>query len=224
MQTGDRNRATRTAAGVLAFAGLTALAACMPDTTPQDSETADTNATAPAPVLPASPEAGGDPVTVARIESVPTARASLRPTMGNMASGVVEFTETPEGGLAISVELAELAEGNHGLHIHETGDCSAPDASSAGEHFNPGDRAHGSPNDEIHHAGDLGNVSADARGIVVANLETSELALEGDYGVVNRAIIVHTGEDDFQSQPSGNSGDPVACGVIRLTGAPDSTG
>jgi Cu-Zn family superoxide dismutase len=224
MQTGHRNPATRTAMGVWAFAGLAALAACAPDTTPQDSETADSNAIAPPSVLPASPEVGGNPVTVARVESVPTARASLRPTMGNMTSGVVEFTETPAGTLAVSVELAELTEGSHGLHIHETGDCSAPDASSAGEHFNPGGGTHGSPNDEIHHAGDLGNVSADARGIAVTNLETSELQLDGDHGVVNRAIIVHSGEDDFQSQPSGNSGDPVACGVIRLTGAADSVG
>jgi Cu-Zn family superoxide dismutase len=193
-----------------------ALSACSRD--------ASENAAAQRPVPPAKPEVGGDPIAVSRTAITPAARARLRPTDGNSTSGVVEFFERPNGKLGISVELAELAEGKHGLHLHESGDCSAPDASSAGEHFSPDDRPHGSPTDTIHHAGDLGNVTADARGIAVTNLETSDLVLAGRYGVVDRAVIVHSGEDDLVSQPSGNSGDPVACGVVKIVEAPASTG
>jgi Cu-Zn family superoxide dismutase len=167
----------------------------------------------------AEPEVSREPIAVSRVVRSVT-RAALRPTEGHQASGVVEFTEMPDGTLAISVEIAELAPGNHGLHIHEVGDCSAPDASSAADHFSPDGHTHGGPADAIHHAGDLGNIVADDRGIAVTKLTTSDLRLMGRYGVVGRAVIVHSSEDDFLSQPSGNSGEPAACGVVQTSGTP----
>jgi Cu-Zn family superoxide dismutase len=198
----------------IALAAAAALAACSRDE-PAASVPTPSNAAAGA-AAPATPEVGGDPVRVVRTATAPMARARLRPTTGHMTSGVIELTEMPDGKLSVSVELAGLSEGRHGLHVHETGDCSAADASSAGEHFSPDDHQHGSPTDAAHHAGDLGNVTADSRGIAVTQLETTDLTLTGKYGAVDRALIVHVSEDGFTSQPSGNSGDPAACGVIEL--------
>lgn len=110
-----------------------------------------------------------------------------------------------------------LEPGTHGLHIHEHGDCSAPDGSSAGAHFAPDGDPHGAPRDaaDAHHAGDLGNVTATEGGMAEKRMTDDELSLTGTYGVLGRAVVVHQGEDDLVSQPSGNSGDPVACGVIQ---------
>ena len=198
----------------IALAFVTALAACTRDE-PTASGSTPSNDEA-RPTATAVPEVGADPVLAVRTAAAPTARARLRPTAGHMTSGVIEFTEMPGGRLSVAVELAGLSEGPHGLHVHEIGDCSAPDASSAGEHFSPDDRDHGAPTDAAHHAGDLGNVTADARGIAVTHLETTDLTLTGKYGAVDRALIVHVNEDDYASQPSGNSGDPAACGVVEL--------
>ena len=208
-----------TTAVAVAFATVLAASACTPPgNTPETGETGSPRGAA------AAREAGRDPIMVSRSAAAEMARADLRPTDGNTTSGVLEFTKTPGGILSISVEIAELAEGKHGLHVHDVGDCSAPNASSAGDHFSPDGHTHGAPADTIHHAGDLGNVTADSRGIAVTKLETSDLTLDGRYGVVGRAVIVHAGEDDFISQPAGDSGDRVACGVIRRIPAPVSSG
>jgi Cu-Zn family superoxide dismutase len=145
------------------------------------------------------------------------ARAQLQPTQGNSTRGTVDFS-LDASTMSIHVRLAGLDPGAHGLHIHEFGDCSTPDGSSAGEHFAPDHDPHGAPGDPppAHHLGDLGNITADADGGAEARMQDDELQLTGDFGVVGRAVVVHVGEDDLKSQPSGNSGDPVACGVVRL--------
>jgi Cu-Zn family superoxide dismutase len=124
-------------------------------------------------------------------------------------------------GLELDVMLTGLAPGTHGMHIHEFGDCSAPDAASAGKHFNPHDALHGAPSEKAgrRHAGDLGNVTADASGSVRVVLQDSLLESAPDLKVVGRAVIVHAGEDDLVSQPGGASGEPVACGVIEAVAA-----
>jgi superoxide dismutase, Cu-Zn family len=149
------------------------------------------------------------------------ARASLEPTQGNEARGSVEFVEAPHG-IEIMVSALDLTPGTHGIHLHENGDCSTPDASSAGDHFSPEGDPHGAPRDEpeAHHAGDLGNLTADDTGNAEKQIADPELQIDGEYGVVGRAIIIHQGEDDLTSQPSGDSGDPVACGVIERVEAP----
>jgi Cu-Zn family superoxide dismutase len=201
-------------AATIALAVAAAIAACTRDEPPTPASPSATAARTPE--EPAAPKVGGDPTLVAHDETAPMVRASLRPTEGHMTSGVVELKEMPDGNLSVSVEVAGLTEGEHGLHVHETGDCSASDASSAGEHFSPEDHRHGSPTDAVHHAGDLGNVTADARGIAITSLETADLKLSGPDSAVGRAVIVTTDEDDFTSQPSGNSGEAAACGVVRI--------
>jgi superoxide dismutase, Cu-Zn family len=112
-----------------------------------------------------------------------------------------------------------LEPGQHGIHVHENGDCAGPTAEGAGDHLNPDGAKHGAPSDEpaTRHAGDLGNIMADASGEADLTLTVDGLTVEGERGVASKAIIVHAGEDDFSTQPSGESGDPVACGVIEVS-------
>ena len=149
----------------------------------------------------------------ARIGNIAT--AELRPASGSSVSGLVSFAQLEEA-LQIDAELRGLSPGPHALHLHVNGDCSAPDASSAGGHFSPADAPHGSPSDAPgeHHAGDLGNVTASADGTASLVHEDAELTLVGDFGVVGRSVIVHRGADDFETQPGGDAGERIACGVI----------
>lgn len=157
-------------------------------------------------------------IAAARSTGAVSAAAALEPVGDGQAHGDASFIQTDEG-LEIVVTMAGLEPGRHGIHVHENGDCSGPAAEAAGDHFNPAGSAHGAPSDEpsARHAGDLGNLSADASGDAELNLTDEVLTVEGENGVTGRAIIVHGGEDDFSSQPSGESGDPVACGVIEVS-------
>lgn len=141
--------------------------------------------------------------------------AVLHPTEGYAATGVVTFTNVA-GVYEIEAVLTGLQPGEHGFHIHEYGDCSAPDATSAGGHFNPDDSMHGSPDDAVRHVGDLGNVVADSTG--EARLEASDMhiSFRGEHSIIGRAVVLHAGADDFTSQPSGAAGPRVACGVIGI--------
>lgn len=143
------------------------------------------------------------------------ATAELQPTEGNTATGTVSFEEI-DGRVRIEAHVSGLEPGTHGFHIHETGDCSAPDATSAGGHFNPDQTQHGSPEDDVHHAGDLGNLEADEEGNAHLELEVDFITLsEGAHSVMGKAVIVHAGPDDLKTQPTGNAGARLACGVIR---------
>ena len=140
--------------------------------------------------------------------------AKIDPTQGQSAKGEVRFYKV-EGGVRIVASLEGLSPGRHGFHIHEKGDCSAPDASSAGGHFNPSSAPHGSPDagPTARHAGDLGNVDAGADGKARYDRVDSIL----DYGqLTGLSVLVHAGEDDFTSQPAGNAGARIGCGVIGL--------
>ncbi len=146
--------------------------------------------------------------------AVRTATATLRSTSGSDVTGTVTFTEE-EGGVRVFAMISGLKPGAHGFHIHENGDCSAPDGSSAGGHFNPDGAPHGGPDSPEHHAGDLGNIEADPGGVGHYEQVIPGITLDdGPNSVVGRAIVVHEGADDLTSQPSGNSGPRVACGVI----------
>lgn len=169
------------------------------------------------------PEPGEDASTQNRIaaaESIGAVSASavLEPVGGSQARGDASFVET-EQGLEIVVTMSGLEPGEHGIHVHENGDCSGPAAEAAGGHFNPMGSPHGAPTDDPseRHAGDLGNISADASGEAELRLVDEILTIQGEHGVAGRAIIVHSDEDDLVSQPSGESGDPVACGVIEVS-------
>ncbi len=145
------------------------------------------------------------------------ASATIKARSGSRVTGSVKFAGSAGGKTRVLVQLTGLSPGGHGLHLHEKGDCSAPDAASAGGHWNPMSTDHGAPGAPAHHAGDLGNVVADASGKVEAMLESTDFALEGPMGVVGRSVVVHEKSDDGKSQPAGASGPRVGCGVV--TGA-----
>ena len=144
-----------------------------------------------------------------------SAVATLKPTQGNMVKGTIRFNEAPPQ-VRIVGDITGLPPGKHGLHIHEKGDCSAPDASSAGGHFNPEKHMHGAPDAPEHHMGDLGNITADAKGKAHVNLTVTFLTIAEDPNTIaGKGLIVHAQEDDLKSQPVGNAGARLACGVIQ---------
>lgn len=144
----------------------------------------------------------------------PAAKAILVPTSGNDVQGVVTFTPSANG-MIVHADVTGLTPGAHGFHVHETGDCSAPDATSAGGHFNPTEHHHGAPADEHRHAGDMGNIIADETGHGVLEWTDPNMKVTGDNSIIGRAVIVHADEDDYSTQPTGNAGARVACGVIE---------
>jgi len=140
--------------------------------------------------------------------------AVLHPTAGNKVSGTITFTEVADG-VQVQAEITGLTPGNHGFHAHEFGDCSAADASSAGAHFNPTHEPHGGPDAAERHVGDMGNVQADASGKAKLEYVDHQISLTNDQrSVIGRSVIVHAKADDLKSQPAGDSGARVACGVI----------
>ena len=144
----------------------------------------------------------------------PKAEAALQARSGSAVSGTVSFTQSGDR-LLVEARVAGLTPGEHGFHVHESGDCSAADASSAKGHFNPAAKAHGHHAGSEHHAGDLPNLVADAAGNAVFRAEVSGLSLnDGPTGIVGRSIVIHADPDDYKSQPAGNSGKRIACGTI----------
>lgn len=142
------------------------------------------------------------------------AEAKMMPTQGNTAYGSVIFRAEGER-LHVSARMSGLTPGAHGFHIHERGDCSAPDAASAGGHYNPTAQPHGSPEHAAHHAGDLPLLVADANGNALLEYDLHGVTIgHGPIDLLGRAVVVHANVDDFVSQPAGNAGARVACGVI----------
>lgn len=147
------------------------------------------------------------------------ASAQLSPTQGNTARGMVIFAAAG-AGVHVTAHLEGLTPGDHGFHLHEKGDCSAPDASSAGDHWNPTHQPHGGPDSAQHHSGDLGNITADASGMAHMDRVVQGLSLDGAQSVLGRSVVVHGKADDLKSQPSGNSGPRQACGVVGGSASP----
>ena len=137
----------------------------------------------------------------------------VKPTEGNEAQGTVEFSQEA-GGVRVIANLTGLTEGDHGFHVHEKGDCSAADGTSAGGHFNPEGKAHGAPDAAERHVGDLGNITADSSGQATYDRLDTHLELDGANSIIGLAVIVHALPDDF-SQPTGAAGARVGCGVIE---------
>ncbi len=145
----------------------------------------------------------------------PTAGALLQPTKGNTAEGTMTFAQERDKVL-IKGQFTGLTPGAHGFHIHEKGDCSAPDGTSTGGHFNPYGKPHGDPAKPNHHAGDLPMLVAGADGTARFTALMDGISLEyGPGNIMGRAVIIHAMPDDFTTQPTGNSGARVACGVIK---------
>lgn len=162
-------------------------------------------------------ERSGEAATNAQFSLVDAAAAQIKPTSNGNAKGTVTFSAGKDNReMQVAVELEGLEPGPHGIHVHEVGDCSADDASSAGDHFNPYETPHGSPEAGEHHVGDMGNIEADDDGKVSTELTFRGLAFSGPASILQKAVVIHSGEDDLESQPSGDSGNPVGCGVIRI--------
>ena len=137
------------------------------------------------------------------------AHADLGPASGSAVSATVVVTPVA-GGVHLEVKATGLSPGVHGFHVHEVGDCSAADASSAKGHFNPGATAHGM------HAGDLPDLTADANGVARLSADVHGVELgDGITSILGRAFVIHADPDDHKSQPAGNAGKRIACGVIR---------
>lgn len=141
--------------------------------------------------------------------------AVLTPTKGNKARGAIRLTQTDDG-VRLQGMVRNLEPGEHGFHIHEFGDLRGPDGKSAGGHYNPEGHKHGGPDDAEHHAGDLGNITANDEGVAKVDKMAEGLKL---HFIVGRSIVVHGGKDDLESQPSGDAGPRVALGVIGYAGA-----
>ena len=187
----------RIASAGLASAGLLLLAACA---------TTEPVAPAPAPVQPAA-------VSTAQEASVALASAS-----GSRVSGTLALVPLP-GGVHVRGQVGGLpANGRFGFHVHEKGDCSAVDATSAGGHFNPAAAPHGRAGSGAHHGGDMDNLTSNADGVAMVDAHLHGVTLGGGAAndIAGRAVIVHADPDDYQSQPTGNAGARVACGVIRV--------
>lgn len=164
--------------------------------------------------------------TAAAIDAAPAAATAPKKAEVTIAAasdskveGTVTFTQTDEG-IKVEAKLSGLTPGDHGFHVHEKGDCSSPDAKSAGGHFNPGKVDHGAPGSAAHHTGDLGNIVAgeDGTAEMMVDLPKTHLSLDEDAinSIIGKAVIVHGGADDMKSQPSGNAGPRVGCGVVAL--------
>lgn len=150
------------------------------------------------------------------VPGVTHAIAVLVPVGPAGAHGIVTFTQV-EGGIRVVAHVEGLAPGKHGFHIHEFGDCSSADATSAGGHFNPGGMPHGAPTADKRHEGDLGNImTAGKDGTADLDWVDSHLGFEGPTSIIGRGVIVHASEDDLKTQPTGNAGARVACGVIGI--------
>jgi superoxide dismutase, Cu-Zn family len=159
------------------------------------------------------PPSGSNPS--AAVGSIQKAVCILYPTQGNAASGTVTFLRT-EHGMKVTVDVMGLSKGKHGFHIHEFGDCSASDGASAGGHFNPEGKTHGAPMDMSRHMGDMGNIVADESGKAHMEYIDPIMSFEGDHSIIGRSIILHKNEDDLKTQPTGNAGARIACGVIGI--------
>jgi Cu-Zn family superoxide dismutase len=159
------------------------------------------------------------PTGTAAVSTAKAAVVNLASASGSLVSGRLSVVPM-NNGVHLTGEVGGLSPGStHAIHIHEKGDCSAADASSAGGHFNPAGAPHGKVGSGAHHGGDMDNIVANAEGVAKVDVHASGVTLGG--GAVNdvagKAVIVHAAADDYRTQPTGNAGGRVACGVITVT-------
>lgn len=186
---------------LLAAATVIALSAC--------STTSNTRSSAAA-------TAGATEMPMAK-SAAKSATVNLASASGSLVSGSLKLV--PAGnGVHITGKIGGLGAGiTHAIHVHEKGDCSAADASSAGGHFNPAGSAHGRAGTPTHHAGDMDNIVASPDGLANIDVQLSGVTLGGGAAndIAGRAVVVHADADDYTSQPAGNAGKRVACGVVK---------
>lgn len=192
------------------------LSACLLAVGPALSALLISGCAAPAPGEAHDHAAHGDQGGMMRMKG-PMAVATLTPTQGNDVRGLVMFHDH-DGHLMVHARISGLKPGSeHGFHLHDKGDCASTDGTSAGGHFNPDGQPHG-PQSAAHHAGDMPSLKADAQGNADAHfmLQGPSLVAGSAGYVVGRSVIVHANPDDYTTQPTGNAGARLACGVIAL--------
>ncbi|HCD53275.1 MAG TPA: superoxide dismutase family protein [Balneolaceae bacterium] len=138
--------------------------------------------------------------------------AVVHPLGDSGVMGTVHFTAA-ENGVNVKAEISGLEPGKHGFHVHQYGDCTAPDGKSAGGHYNPADHEHSGPEEMMRHMGDMGNITADENGVATIDYVDNDIMMDM---IIGRGVIVHAGEDDLTSQPSGAAGARLGCGVIGV--------
>jgi Cu-Zn family superoxide dismutase len=158
---------------------------------------------------------GGDVAVGVSTSEEPRATASIDPRSGGELTGSASFIDGA-GQVSLQIDLDNAPPGRHGVHIHEFGDCSAEDGTSAGGHWNPTGHDHGKWGEEPFHLGDIGNilVGEDGTGSLMISTDLWSIGTGQDNDVVGKAVIVHAGEDDLKSQPTGAAGGRIGCGVI----------
>jgi superoxide dismutase, Cu-Zn family len=145
-----------------------------------------------------------------------TAFVQLEPTLGNNVNGLLRFMQRGDF-VSVTGQVSGLQPNKeHGFHIHERGNCSSGDGMSAAGHFNPDGKPHGAHGQGEHHVGDIPSLKADAYGVAKVNFESNTISLRDgkNNNIIGHGLIVHTDQDDFKTQPTGNSGARLACGVI----------
>src|SRR5579864_4980314 len=172
----------------------------------------------------AAPAAAAAPATAAApAGAAASAQAVLQPAKDTPGfSGRVTFYQAGSQVRVVADVTGVSPPGNHGFHVHENGKCErdpGKDFATAGGHFNPAGMPHACPDASSHHAGDLGNIVINADGTGHLDVTTSALSLSGATSVVGRAMILHAAPDDCTTQPTGNAGGRLACGVIAAGGA-----
>jgi Cu-Zn family superoxide dismutase len=145
---------------------------------------------------------------------VTKAIAVVHPLGDNKVSGKVIFTQMKDG-VEIAAQITGLSPGEHGFHVHEFGDCSMADGTCAGGHFNPEGKPHGRPDAAERHVGDFGNIKAGEDGKATYKRVDKMITFSGPHSIIGRSVIIHDKPDDF-SQPTGNAGGRIGCGVIGI--------
>lgn len=185
-------------------ATVLALSACASSGGSATTATPSSKSPAPRPML-------------ATTSTLQMAKVNLTAASGSLVSGTLQVVPIA-GGVRVTGEIGGLPRnGSYGFHVHEKGDCSAADASSAGGHFNPANAPHGRVRQGEHHAGDSDNLVADAKGVAKVDRQFVGLVLGGGAAndAIGKAVIVHASPDDYTTQPTGNAGARIACGVIK---------
>ena len=143
--------------------------------------------------------------------------SDISPASGSDITGKVTFVEYSDGMVTMIADISGISEGEHGIHIHAVGDCSAEDASSAGGHWNPTNEDHGMWGSDAFHRGGIGNISIDSKGNGILSFRTDLWCIscnDDTKNILGKSMIIHQGADDFVSQPSGAAGARIGCGII----------
>jgi len=147
------------------------------------------------------------------VRQITQAVGEIHPLKDNHVTGTVTFTKVP-GGVRIVADIEGLKPGEHGFHVHEHGSCEG-DGTSAGGHYNPTNSKHGGPDSPERHVGDFGNLVANAEGKAHYDRVDTLISLEGEQSIIGKSLVIHADRDDFVTQPTGNSGPRIGCGLIK---------